>query len=62
MSICNKQHLSNISASIHYKILQQRDWAEKKNVAYTKSVYSKHLPASVHSIRQLVSDNEKLEL
>ena len=30
MLICIKQHLSNISSSIHEKVKQHWDWVEKK--------------------------------
>ena len=39
MSICNKQYLSNIWGSSHYKTLSKTEVELKKCVAYKKSVY-----------------------
>ena len=38
MVVCIKQHLSNIWSSTHEKVKQHWGWAEKKCVAYKKSV------------------------
>ena len=40
MSVCIKQHLSNISSSIHEKVKQHWGWAEK-SAAYEKSAKPK---------------------
>ena len=42
MPLCNKQHLSNIWGSVHWKVKQHWGWV-KKSVAYKKSVYYKSL-------------------
>ena len=40
MSLCIKQHLSNIWDSIYEKVKPHWGWVKKKNVAYKKSVCS----------------------
>ena len=56
MPLCNKQHLSNIWGSVHWKVKQHWGWV-KKSVAYKKSVHYKSVNFTAYFVKIHVISN-----